>query len=85
MSIPPGSSLGPFDYTEGQPFGQYTFTGWDADGFMACPDDDDDPKTWQVFANIDNATVPTGDIDDCVPFTANTLVFDKDPAAWQYI
>ena len=52
---------------------------------MACPDDDDDPKTWQVFANIDNATVPTGDIDDCVPFTANTLVFDKDPAAWQYI
>ena len=51
---------------------------------MACPDDDDDPKTWQVFANIRNATVPTGDIDDCVPFRANTLVFDNNPAAWQY-
>jgi len=83
--IPPGSSLGPFDYTPGIPFGQYTFTGWDADGFMACPDSKDDPKTWQVFANIQNATVPTGDIDDCLPFLAKTRVFYGGPNAWQYV
>jgi hypothetical protein len=84
--IPTGSAIGPFDYTaEGRPFGQYTFTGWDADGFMGCPDNSDGPKTWQVFANIQNATVPTGDIDDCFPFEANTLPFNQGPAAWQYI
>ena len=52
---------------------------------MGCPDDGDDPKTWQVFANIQNATVPTGDIDDCFPFVANTLPFNQNPAAWQYV
>jgi len=84
-NIPPGSSLGPFDYTPGLPFGQYTFTGWGANGFMACPDSKDDPNTWQVFANIQNATVPTGDIDDCLPFLAKTRVFYGGPNAWQYV
>ncbi|KAN0067165.1 hypothetical protein V8E54_014812 [Elaphomyces granulatus] len=80
--IPPGSFLGPFEHTPGLPFGRYTFDG---KGFIACPNSKEDPTTWKVFAHIPNAIVPTGDIQDCLPFQAVTEIFGSPPAAWQYI
>ncbi|KAN0085582.1 hypothetical protein V8E54_002049 [Elaphomyces granulatus] len=79
--FPPGSFLSPFEYTPGIPFGHYTFDGKD---FIACPNSKEDPTTWEVFAHIPNAIVPTGDIQDCLPFRAVTEVFGSPPAAWQY-
>jgi hypothetical protein len=80
--IPPGSFLGPFEYSPGNPFGRYTFDGKD---FIACPNSKEDPTTWKIFAHIPNAIVPTRDIQDCLPFMAVTEVFSSPPAAWQYI
>lgn len=52
---------------------------------MACPTDDND---WQVFAAMRNATVPSGDVDECVGFGAITYDYSDDEgagaAAYQY-
>ncbi|KAA8643668.1 hypothetical protein EYZ11_003403 [Aspergillus tanneri] len=80
--VPPGSALGPFSYEPGENFGHYTFTGWGASGFMACPTKD---QRWQVFANLQNATVPTGNVEDCLGFSAMAPKADSGAAAWQYI
>lgn len=83
--IPPGSALGPFEYVPGDRFGRYLFTGWGASGFMACPNLDRD---WQVFAAVQNASVPSGDVRDCLGFEALAIPWDGeggfDVAAWQY-
>lgn len=82
-SIPPGSALGPFEYTPGDSFGHFTFKGFGAKGFMACPAED---NRWQVFAAIQNATVPGGDVSKCLGFSALAPTAKKQgPAAWQYI
>lgn len=78
--IPPGSLLGPFEYDQGFPFGRYSFDGRT---FLACPSGNEDPS-WQVYVDIQNAIVPTRNIDDCRPFRAVTEVFLSPPAAWQY-
>ena len=52
-----------------------------AHGLMACPTDDEE---WQVYAAMDNATVPSGNVNDCVGFWAITSDWDEGPAAWQY-
>ncbi|OJJ50235.1 hypothetical protein ASPZODRAFT_49437, partial [Penicilliopsis zonata CBS 506.65] len=80
--IPANSSVGPFVYTPGAGWGHYTFTGWGASGFMACPTLD---NKWQVFAAVQNATVPSGNVDDCLGFDALANVYDGDVAAWEYI
>lgn len=81
--IPPGSYIGGFKYEPGdEDHGTYTFTGWDATGFMACPVPD--RESLQVFANIKNATVPSGNIDDCLGFVAMAFEYDGPMAAWQY-
>lgn len=82
--IPPGSYIGGFTYQPGPSYGRYSFNGWGADGFMACPS----PGTlfYKVFANIRNATVPTGNIDDCLGFVALAITYTgPSPAAWQYV
>ncbi|KAL4948971.1 hypothetical protein BDW69DRAFT_84457 [Aspergillus filifer] len=84
-NIPPGSSLGPFEYeagAEGSAFGYYSYTGWGTDGFMACPTDD---GRWQVFGALQNATVPSGDVADCLGFSALAVPTNNTGAAWQYI
>ncbi|KAJ5542862.1 hypothetical protein N7535_005285 [Penicillium sp. DV-2018c] len=81
-NIPPGSSLGPFEYLPAEPFAQYGFFGWGASGFMACPADD---NRWQVFAALQNATVPHGDVSECLGFSAVATPYDGDVPAWQYI
>ncbi|CAI7651322.1 unnamed protein product [Penicillium glandicola] len=81
-SIPQGSSLGPFNYSADLPWAHYSFAGWGAKGFMACPTDD---SRWQVFAAIGNATVPNGNINDCLGFSAVALTYTGDVPTWQYI
>lgn len=82
--IPRGSSLGPFKYKpeSDEPFGQYLFKGWGASGFMACPTKHGD--RWQVFAAIQNATVPTGNVNDCLGFFAAAVTHKGPPSAWEY-
>ncbi|KKK18689.1 hypothetical protein ARAM_001193 [Aspergillus rambellii] len=82
---PNGSSLGPFEYEAGAPgsaFGHYLYTGWGASGFMACPTSD---EKWQVFAALQNATVPSGNVDDCLGFSALAVPTDDAGNTWQYI
>ena len=48
---------------------------------MACPTGD--PGVYQVLASMKNATVPTGNISQCLGFDA--LAADApDLGAWQY-
>ncbi|WEW61453.1 hypothetical protein PRK78_006943 [Emydomyces testavorans] len=83
-SIPPGSYIGGFKYRPGPGHGVYSFTGWGATGFMACPSPK--AKYYQVFANIKNATVPSGNIKDCLGFVALAFNYTgPSPAAWQYV
>jgi hypothetical protein len=84
-NIPVGSTVGPFNYTAGSPLGQYSFVGWGASGFMACPDNAETPSTWQVFGALQNATVPTGNVADCLGFDASTITYNGSFPAWQYI
>lgn len=83
--IPEGSALGPFTVTSGTPFGTYSTTAFGATGFMACPDDAAAPTRWQVFAAIQNATVPTGNVKDCLGFDAAATAYTGPIPAWQYI
>jgi hypothetical protein len=83
-NIPPGSSRGPFEYVPGaanQPFGHYVYSGWGASGFMACPTED---SKWQVFAALQNATVPSGNVEDCLGFSAIATPTNQTGNAWQY-
>ncbi|KAJ6011615.1 hypothetical protein N7451_003027 [Penicillium sp. IBT 35674x] len=81
-SIPAGSAVGGLVYETGQPWSHYSFNGWGAQGFMACPTTD---NRWQVFAAMQNATVPSGDVADCLGFSAIALTYSGDIPAWQYI
>jgi hypothetical protein len=80
--IPPGSAIGGLMYEAGNPWSHYTFNGWGASGFMACPTDD---NRWQVFAAMQNATVPSGNVEDCLGFSAMALTYKGAVPAWQYI
>lgn len=42
---------------------------------------------WQVFAALQNATVPTGSVDDCLGFEAMAigLNISSEHLAWEYI
>lgn len=60
----------------------YNFTNWGAHGFMACPASD---NLWQVFAAIQNATVPQGNITACLGFSALAVPYNNTlSGAWQY-
>lgn len=48
---------------------------------MACPTLS---GLWQVFANMRNATVPRGNVSQCVGFDALAFDSDESYAAWQY-
>jgi len=83
-SIPTGSSIGPFSVTAGTPEARYSTSAFGATGFMACPDKVPNPSSWQVFAAIQNATVPTGKVGDCLGFDALATNYTGPVAAWQY-
>ncbi|KAE8137138.1 hypothetical protein BDV38DRAFT_89624 [Aspergillus pseudotamarii] len=84
---PPGSSTDGFAYKPGKngTLGSWTYKN----GFMACPTSNStivpgNPK-WQVFAASKNATVPTGNIRDCLGFSAVAAPYTGPVAAWEYI
>lgn len=77
-SMPPGSSVGGLKYEAGQPWAHLTYKDT---GLMACPTDD---KRWQVYAAQQNATVPSGNVRDCLGFSALALTYKGDTPAWQY-
>ncbi|KAJ5663247.1 hypothetical protein N7507_003978 [Penicillium longicatenatum] len=101
--IPAGSSQGPFEYTpgaSGNPLGTWTYSGQGASGFMACPVPASNsgsaaarraaaaaPPTWQVYAAQQNATVPTGNVGDCLGFDALAVGLNvtSSSLAWEYI
>ncbi|KAJ5557027.1 hypothetical protein N7494_000942 [Penicillium frequentans] len=101
--IPAGSSQGPFVYTpgaSGNPLGTWTYSGQGASGFMACPVPASNsgsaaarraaaaaPPTWQVYAAQQNATVPTGNVTDCLGFDALAVGMNvtSNSLAWEYI
>ncbi|XRM49195.1 hypothetical protein ABZX51_012073 [Aspergillus tubingensis] len=86
----PGASTSTFCYTPGTTYGQWTYTGLGATGFMACPLDEDEEVNggaWQVFAAMKNATVPSGNVSDCLQFEALAYPWVSNGssiAAWQY-
>ncbi|PYH64487.1 uncharacterized protein BO88DRAFT_397276 [Aspergillus vadensis CBS 113365] len=86
----PGASTSTFCYTPGTSYGQWTYTGLGATGFMACPLDEDEEVNggaWQVFAAMKNATVPSGNVSDCLEFEALAYPWVSNGssiAAWQY-
>ncbi|KAJ5989600.1 hypothetical protein N7481_004810 [Penicillium waksmanii] len=82
LASPPGSAVGGLSYVPGKPWAHYTFNGWNATGLMACPTED---NRWQVFAAMQNATVPQGNVGDCLGFSALALTYKGDVPAWQYI
>ncbi|KAJ5783961.1 uncharacterized protein N7518_009638 [Penicillium psychrosexuale] len=98
---PAGSSDGPFVYTPGASFGHWSFNGLGASGFMACPTANGTTNSttssrrsrrgaaapkWQVLAALQNATVPTGKVGDCLGFDALAVsVNTSTPVAWEYV
>jgi len=85
ISIPTGSAIGPFSVSPGASFATYSTTAFGATGFMACPNQATNPSQWQVFAALQNATVPTGKVSDCLGFDALATNYTGPVAAWQYI
>jgi len=88
---PPGSIIGPLTYsfTPGASFGILGTYAFGATGFMACPNTSNltEVSSWQVFAALQNATVPTGNVADCLGFDAAAIDYispDGEAAAWQY-
>ncbi|KAJ5887615.1 hypothetical protein N7495_007656 [Penicillium taxi] len=81
-SIPEGSHIGGFAYEPGKPWAHYVYNGWNTTGLMACPTED---KRWQVFSAAQNATVPLGNVNDCLSFSTIALTYDGVVPAWQYI
>ncbi|KAB8068392.1 hypothetical protein BDV29DRAFT_184639 [Aspergillus leporis] len=84
---PPGSSTEGFAYKPGQNGGLGSWTY--GKGLMACPTTNatvvpGNPK-WQVFAATQNATVPTGNVRDCLGFSAIAAPKNGSVAAWEYI
>lgn len=83
--MPTGSVQGSLTNTPGCPLGSLTSNAFGATGFMACPDNASNPSKWQVFVAIQNATVPTGNVADCLGFDAGTSAYSGDIPAWQYV
>jgi len=90
-SYPLGAVLEPFTYsfTPGASFGYVSTNAFNATGFMACPNNKNETlaTSWQVFAALQNATVPTGNVSDCLGFDALAPPYSNPngtAAAWQY-
>ncbi|CAI7670077.1 unnamed protein product [Penicillium manginii] len=96
--IPEGSSEGPFKYTPGKNGGLGTWSY--GSGFIACPTASNATATpysrrrvaaatpkWQVFSAQKNATVPTGNINDCLGFDALAVPVNTTTTqpTWEYI
>jgi hypothetical protein len=81
-NYPTGAVLSPFTYTKasGAAFGTLGTNAFGATGFMACPNN----GVYQIFANIQSAIVPSGNVNDCLGFDALTSDYTEGVAAWEY-
>lgn len=81
--MPNGSVPCPFTYYKEAEttIGHLSIDAFGADGLMACPTNG---GLWQVFASLRNATVPLGNVSQCLGFDALSLDFPLGAAAWQY-
>src|SRR5205814_705322 len=80
---PPGAVTPGLTLTRaGRDHARWSFEGFDANGFMACPSAD--RSFYQLFAAMKNATVPTGNVHDYLKFRAIATAFTGGFAAWQY-
>ncbi|RMZ86087.1 hypothetical protein DV737_g100, partial [Chaetothyriales sp. CBS 132003] len=85
ISVPIDSVPCPFSYSKqaGEQFGHLSTSVFGASGLMACPNPN---GSWDVFAALQNATVPNGDVSSCLGFDALTVDYISDTAAaWQYV
>ncbi|RAK94621.1 hypothetical protein BO79DRAFT_185326 [Aspergillus costaricaensis CBS 115574] len=84
--MPPGSSTGPFSYTPGTPYGSWNYTG-SPGGFIACPvkGGAGGGGRWIVYVNWKNATVPGGNVNECLGFGARAWGRNASVGAWEYI
>lgn len=73
----------PFQYqiTSGL-YGELCPASWafGAKSLMACPDAE---GSWVVMLGLQNATVPSGNVSDCIGFNAMTEIASE-IGAWQY-
>lgn len=83
--IKPGDLTEGFQYVPGDRHGTWTFKGDGADGFMACPHQED---VYQVYVNSPDAKPQGHKLEDCMPFTAGAFEYDlpanATAAAWEY-
>ncbi|KAL2054645.1 hypothetical protein ABVK25_004948 [Lepraria finkii] len=71
--------------TDGGP-GEFSFTGLNATGFVACPSLNG-TAPWQIFAalpNLGNKDVPGGNVSACLGFDALGDTYENGTAAYQY-
>jgi len=88
LYMPTGSLPGGFSYYKcpNEQYGHITTTVFGAKGLMACPDSSTGTQTYAVYANIPNAVVPSGNVQDCLSFDGLTSDYNGPiPAAWQYV
>ncbi|KAF7506406.1 hypothetical protein GJ744_011760 [Endocarpon pusillum] len=86
-SMPVGAIPGGFSYYKcpDEQFGHITTSIFNATGLMACPDNSFGTQRYVVYANIPNAVVPSGNVQDCIGFDGLTSDYNGPlPAAWQY-
>ncbi|KAJ5334425.1 uncharacterized protein N7506_008208 [Penicillium brevicompactum] len=83
--IKPDDLTDGFKYVPGDRHGTWTFKDHGADGFMACPYQED---IYQVYVNSPDAKPQGHNLDDCVPFTAGAFEYslpaNTTAAAWEY-
>ncbi len=87
ISMPVGAIPGGFSYYKcpDELYGHITTSVFGATGLMACPDNSFGTQRYVVFANIPNAVVPSGNVQDCIGFDGLTSDYNGPlPAAWQY-
>lgn len=82
-----GTTTG-FSYTNSTDggLGEFSFTGLNATGFVACPSLNG-TAPWQIFAalpNLGNKDVPGGNVSACLGFDALGDTYENGTAAYQY-
>jgi len=82
--FPEGALTSPFTWSEpaNEPFGILSTSAFGATGFMACKND---AGNWQVYASMQNATLESGTVADCLGFDAAATAYNGPVPAWQYV
>lgn len=71
----PGSITGGFKYYPGDRHGEWTYDANGIKGLMACPYNYARNGIYQVLVNTSDAKPPSGESNECVPFTAGAFEY----------